>query len=80
MSGDELVRFRLECSMSMYKKSTDILNQIKQGLSRFEHDLQNDFHTIVVRVQVRYSTVCYGIVRLNTTFTRLTGPGITMPP
>ena len=25
---------------------------IKQGLSRFEHDLQNDFHTIVVRFLV----------------------------
>ena len=46
---------------------------IKQGLSRFEHDLQNDFHTIVVRFQVQSSTVCYGLVRLNTTFTRLTG-------
>ena len=46
---------------------------IKQGLSRFEHDLQNDFHTIVVRFQVQSSTVCYGIVRLNTSFTRLTG-------
>ena len=36
---------------------------IKQGLSRFEHHLQNDFHTIVVRFQVRSSTVCYGLVR-----------------
>ena len=31
---------------------------IKQGLSRLENDLQNDFHTIVVRS----STVCYGQV------------------
>ena len=46
---------------------------IKQGLSRFEHDLQNDFHTIVVRFQVRSSTVCYGLVRFNTNFTGLTG-------
>ena len=46
---------------------------IKQGLSRFEHDLQNDFQTVVVWFQVRSSTVCYGLVRLNTTFTRLTG-------
>ena len=46
---------------------------IKQGLSRFEHDLQNDFHTIVVRFQVWSSAVCYGLVRLNTTFTQLTG-------
>ena len=51
----------------------ELLYSIKRGLSRFEHDLQNDFHTIVVRFQVRSSTVCYGLVRLNTTFTRLTG-------
>ena len=51
----------------------ELIYSIKQGLSRFEHDLQNDFHTIVVRFQVGSSTVCYGIVRLNTTFTRLTG-------
>ena len=44
---------------------------IKQGLSRFEHDSQNDFHTI--RHCKVPSTVCYGLVRLNTTFTRLTG-------
>ena len=29
---------------------------IKQGLSRFEHDLQNNFHTIVVRFQIRSVT------------------------
>ena len=46
---------------------------IKQGLSWFEHDLQNDFHTIVVRFQVLSSTACYRLIRLNTTFTRLTG-------
>ena len=53
---------------------------IKEGLSRFEHDLQNDFHTIVVRGP---STVCYGLARSNTTFTRLTGhlQGVhTVPP
>ena len=36
-----------------------------------------------VRFQVRSSTVCYGLVRLNTTFTRLTGhlQGVhTVPP
>ena len=71
MPGDGLVRFRLECSTSLYEQSTDILDQA--SLSRLEHDLQNDFHTIVVRFQVRSSTVCYGLVRLNTTFTRLTG-------
>ena len=35
----------------------DSINSIKQGLSRFEHDLQNDFHSNVVRFQVRSSTV-----------------------
>ena len=27
--GDELVRFRLKCSTSMYEQSTDILNQTR---------------------------------------------------
>ena len=52
-------------------------------MSRFEHDLQNDFHTIVVRFKVRSSTVCCGLVRLNTMFSRLTGhlQGLhTVPP
>ena len=74
MPGDVLVRLRLVCSTSMYEQSTDILDQL--GLS-------NDFHTIVVRFQVRSSTICYGLVRLNTTFTRLTGhlQGLhTVPP
>ena len=60
-----------------------LIHSIKQGLSRSEHDLQNDFYTIVVRFQVRSSTVCYGRVRFNTTFTRLTGhlQGLyTVPP
>ena len=42
---------------------------IKQGLSRFAQKV----HTIVVRFQVPSSMVCYGLVQLNTTFTRLTG-------
>ena len=54
MPGDELVRFRLKCSTSMYKQSTDY--SIKQGLSQFEHDFQNIFHTIVVWSK-------YGLVR-----------------
>ena len=29
MPGDELVRLRLECSMSMYEQSTDILDQAR---------------------------------------------------
>ena len=71
MPGDELVQFDLDVARCMYEQST--IYSIKQGLLRFEHDLQNDFHTIVLRFQVRSSTVCYGLVRLNTTFTRLTG-------
>ena len=54
MPGDELERFRLKCSTSMYEQSTDILDQAR--FSRFVHDLQNDFHTIVVRLQVRSVT------------------------
>ena len=34
----------------------ELIYSIKQGLSRFEHYLQNDFHTIVVRFQVRSVT------------------------
>ena len=52
---------------------------IKGGLSRFA----KRFRTIFVRFKVRSSTVCYGLVRLNTTFTRLTGhlQGLhTVPP
>jgi hypothetical protein len=79
--GDELVRFRLECSTSMYEQSTDILGQARcvTVWTRFA----NDFHTIVIRFQVRSNTVCYGLVRLNTTFSRLTGhlQGLyTVPP
>ena len=37
----------------------ELLYSIKQGLSRFEHDLQNDFHTIVVRFLVRSVTAKY---------------------
>ena len=51
----------------------ELIYSIKQGLSWFEQELQNKFHTIVVWFQVRPSTVCYGLVRLNMTFTRLTG-------
>ena len=81
MPGDKLVRFRLGCSTSMYEQSTYILDQARfvMVLTRFA----NDFRTIVVRFQVRVSTVCYGLVRLNTTFTRLTGhlQGLhTVPP
>jgi hypothetical protein len=83
MPGDELVRFRLECtySTSMYEQSTDILGQARfvRAWTRFA----NDFHTIVVRFQVRSNTVYSSLVRLNTTFTRLTGhlQGLyTVPP
>ena len=34
----------------------ELIYWIKQGLSQFEHDLQNDFHTIVVRFQVQSVT------------------------
>ena len=49
---------------------------IKQGLSRFEHDLQNDFHTIVVWFQVRsVTTIKHDFYSINWTFTGFTyGP------
>ena len=43
MPGDELVRFRLEYSTSMYEQSMDILNQAK-----FLHDLNTICKTIFI--------------------------------
>ena len=65
--------YDLDSNVAQVCTNNERIYSIKQGLSRFEHDLQNDFHTIVVRFQVRSSTVYYNLVRLNTTFTRLTG-------
>ena len=48
---------------------------IKQGLSRFEHDLQNDFHTIVVRSKyglLRPSTIKHDFYSIYWTFTGFT--------
>ena len=65
--------YDLDSNVARVRTNEARIYSVKQGLSRLEHDLQNDFHTIVVRFQLRYSTVCYGLVQLNTTFTRLTG-------
>ena len=54
MPGDELVRFRLNVARACTNKAR--IYSIKQDLSQFEHDSQNDFHTIVVRFQVRSVT------------------------
>ena len=51
----------------------ELIYSFKQGLSRFEHNLQSDFHTTVVRFQVPSRTICFALVRLNTIFIRLTG-------
>ena len=50
MPGDELVRFRLECSTSMYEQSTDIL----------DHGLNTICKTIFI--PVLYCSK-YGLVR-----------------
>ena len=60
--------YDLDSSVERVCTNKPRIYSIKQGF----HDLQNDFHTIVVRFQVWSSTVCYGLVRLNATFTRLT--------
>ena len=78
MPGDELVRFRLECSTSLYEQSTDILDQARYVTvwTGFAKRFSYDCCTV-------QSTVCYGLVRLNTTFTWLTGylQGLhTVPP
>ena len=75
--------YDLDSNVTRICTNKERIYSIKQGLSQFEHDLQNDFHTIVVRFQERSSTVCYSLVRLKTTFTRLTGhlQGLhTVPP
>ena len=73
MPGDELVRFRLECSTSMYEQSTDILDQAR-FVTVCPH-LQYDFHTIFVRFQVRPSTIKHDFYSINWTFTWFTyGP------
>ena len=55
----------------------ELIYSFKQGLSRFEHNLQSDFHMTVVRFQVRSRTICYGLNRqdfysINWTFTGFT--------
>ena len=65
--------YDLDSKVACVCKNKARIYSIKQGLSWFKQDLQNDFHTIVVRFQVWSSTVCYCLVRLKTTFTPLTG-------
>ena len=74
--------YDLDSNVARVSKNKARIYSIKQGLSRFEHHLQNDFHMIVVRFQVRSIKVCYGLVRLNMTFTQLTGhlQGLHMVP
>ena len=55
MPGDELVRFRLECSTSMYEQSTDILDQ-----ARFVEGLNTICKTISIRLM--YGSK-YGLAR-----------------
>ena len=73
MPGDELVRYRLECSASMYEQSTDIFNQ-----SRFVTVCK----TILIRLLygtkyglLRPSAIKHDFYSINRTFTRFTyGP------
>ena len=45
--------YNLDSNVARLCTNTAWIYLIKQGLSLFEHDLQNDFHTIFVRFQVR---------------------------
>ena len=47
--------YDLDSNVARVCTNKALIYSIKQGLSRFEHDLQNDFHTIVVQFQVRSS-------------------------
>ena len=55
--------YDLDSNVARICRNKARIYSIKQGLSWFEHDLQNDFHTIVVPFQVRSSTVCFGLVQ-----------------
>ena len=55
--------YDLDSNVARICRNKAWIYSIKQGLSRFEHDLQNDFHTIVVPFQVLSSTVYFGLVR-----------------
>ena len=61
--------YDLDSNVARVSTNKARIYSIKQCLSRFEHDL----HTIVLRFQVRSSSGCYSLVRLNTTVTRFTG-------
>ena len=78
------IELKLCLRMSWYDLESNVVRVCKVcQASKVCHDLQNDFHTFVVRLQVWSSTVCYGLVRLNTAFNRLTGhlQGLhTVPP
>ena len=80
MPGDELVRFRLECSTSMYEQSTDILGQARFVMvgTRFAKRFSYDCCTVQSTVWyglLRPSTIKHDFYSINWTFTGLTyGP------
>ena len=51
--------YDLESNVARVCTNKARIYSIKQRLSWFEHDLQNDFNTIVVRFQVRSVTALY---------------------
>ena len=67
--GDELVRFRLECSTSMYEQSTDILDQAR-FVTIFKRLLYGSKYGLL-----RPSTIKHDFYSINWTFTGFTyGP------
>ena len=73
MPGDELVKFRLECSTSMYEQSTDIFDQ-----SRFVTVCKTIFIGLLYGTKyglLRPSTIKHDFYSINWTFTVFTyGP------
>ena len=56
MPGSMMSWYDLDSNVARVCTNKARIYTIKQGLSRFELDLQNDFHTNVVRFQVRSVT------------------------
>ena len=76
MPGDELVRFRLECSTSMYEQSTDILDQARflTICKTFLYDCCTVPSTVSYGL-LRHSTTKHNFYSINWTFTGFTyGP------
>ena len=65
--------YDLDSNVARVSTNKARIYSIKQCLSQFEHDLQTIFIRLFYGSKYGLSSVCYGLVRLNTTFTQFTG-------